>query len=95
MPDPFELPIGAGGIGEVFLARDTKLERQVAIKLLSEEFSKHPDRLHHFTQEARAVSALNHPDMLTIHEIGETNGTHYLATEYIEGETLRHHPQQS
>jgi serine/threonine protein kinase/tetratricopeptide (TPR) repeat protein len=87
--------IGAGGMGEVFLARDSKLERQVAIKLLGKEFSNHADRLHRFTQEARAASALNHPNILTIHEIGETDGTHYIATEYIEGETLRHHIQNS
>jgi len=87
--------IGAGGMGEVYLARDIKLERQVAIKLLSEEFNKHPDRLRRFTQEARAASALNHPNILTIHEIGDIDGKHYIATEYIEGEPLRHHIQLS
>jgi serine/threonine-protein kinase len=82
-------------MGEVFLARDTKLERQVAIKLLAAEFSQQADRLHRFTQEARAASALNHPNILTIYEIGETDGLHFIATEYIEGETLRHHIQHS
>jgi serine/threonine-protein kinase len=87
--------IGAGGMGEVYLARDTNLDRNVAIKLLSDEFSKDSDRLHRFFQEARAASALNHPNILTIHEIGETEGAHYIATEFIEGETLRHHIQHS
>src|SRR4029079_18518080 len=82
--------IGAGGMGEVFLARDSKLERQVALKLLTEAVSQNADRLHRFTQEARAASALNHPNILTIHEIGEIDGTHYIATEYIQGETLRY-----
>jgi serine/threonine-protein kinase len=88
-------PIGAGGMGEVFLARDTRLERQVAIKLLGAEFSENADRLHRFIQEARAASALNHPNILTIHEIGETDLRHYIATEYIEGETLRYHIQHA
>ncbi len=88
--------IGAGGMGEVFLARDTRLERQVAIKLLGEEFSDHADRLHRFTQEARSASALNHPNILTIHEIGETEtGARFIATEYVEGETLRHRIRHS
>ncbi len=88
-------PLGAGGMGEVFLARDSKLERQVAIKLLGDEFNQHADRLQRFIQEARAASALNHPNIITIHEIGEIEGAHYIATEYIEGETLRHHIQHS
>ena len=82
--------IGVGGMGEVYLARDTKLDRHVAIKLLSDEFNRNPDRLHRFIQEARAASALNHPNILTIYEVGETEGKHYIATEFIEGETLRH-----
>ena len=86
-------PLGAGGMGEVLLARDTRLDRQVAIKLLTAEFSQSADRLHRFTREARAASALNHPNILTIYEIGETDGQHYITTEYIEGETLRHHIQ--
>jgi serine/threonine-protein kinase len=88
-------PLGAGGMGEVYLARDTRLDRQVAIKLLAAEFSQQADRLQRFTQEARAASALNHPNILTIHEIGESDGTHYIVTEYIEGETLRHHIHHS
>ena len=81
--------LGEGGMGEVYLARDTKLERNVAVKLLADELSKNPDRLQRFIQEARAASALNHPNILTIYEVGETDGKHYIATEHIEGETLR------
>ena len=87
--------IGAGGMGEVWLAEDTRLNRKVALKLLPAELSSDVDRLRRFVQEAKAASALNHPNILTIYEIGETDGTHYIATEYIEGETLRHHIQHS
>jgi eukaryotic-like serine/threonine-protein kinase len=83
--------IGAGGMGEVYLAEDTKLDRKVAVKFLSEEFSRDADKLHRFIQEAKAASALNHPNILTVHEIGEVDGTHFIATEFIEGETLREH----
>jgi len=81
--------LGAGGMGEVFLARDTQLDRNVAIKLLSEEFTKNEDRMKRFVQEARTASALNHPNIIVIHEIGESEGTSFIATEFIEGETLR------
>ncbi len=81
--------IGSGGMGEVFLAEDTRLNRRVAIKFLSEEFSRDADRLRRFVQEARAASALNHPNIIVIHEIGETDEKHFIATEYIDGETLR------
>src|ERR1043165_6036198 len=82
-------PIGSGGMGEVFLARDTKLDRQVAIKFLNQRFSKDEALLNRFIQEAKAASALNHPNILTVYEIGENEGTHYIATEYIDGTTLR------
>ncbi len=82
-------PIGAGGMGEVFLARDTQLDRNVALKLLAEEFTKNQDRMSRFVQEAKTASALNHPNIIIIHEIGESEGAHFIATEYIEGETLR------
>lgn len=81
--------LGAGGMGEVFLARDTQLDRNVALKLLSEEFTKNEDRMKRFVQEAKTASALNHPNIIVIHEIGESDGAHFIATEYIEGETLR------
>ena len=80
--------IGKGGMGEVYLAQDTKLNRKVAIKFLSEEWSKDSDKLNRFVQEAQSASALNHPNIITIHEIGETDNTQYIALEYIEGETL-------
>src|SRR5688572_16679937 len=81
--------LGAGGMGEVYLAEDTKLGRKVAIKILSEEFTTNKDRLHRFEQEASAASNLNHPNILTIHEVGVDSGRHYIATEYIDGVTLR------
>jgi predicted ATPase/tRNA A-37 threonylcarbamoyl transferase component Bud32 len=81
--------LGAGGMGEVYLAKDTRLERKVAIKFLNEELSREADKLNRFIQEAKAASALNHPNILTVHEIGEVNGKNYIAAEFIEGETLR------
>ena len=83
--------IGSGGMGEVYLAEDTKLDRRVAIKFLQKEFSKDADKLNRFIQEAKAASALNHPNILTVHEIGEVDGQNYIATELIDGETLRQH----
>ncbi len=87
--------LGAGGMGEVYRARDSRLDREVAIKVLPASFAKDAERMRRFVQEAKAASALNHPNILTIHEIGESDGTHYIATEYIEGQTLRHHIQLS
>ncbi|MCA1850381.1 MAG: serine/threonine-protein kinase, partial [Acidobacteria bacterium] len=81
--------IGAGGMGEVYLARDTKLDRKVALKILPSEFAAHPDRMRRFVQEAKAASALNHPNILTIYERDETDADPFIATELIEGETLR------
>ena len=83
--------IGAGGMGEVYLAQDTRLDRKVAIKFLNEEFSKDADKLGRFIQEAKAASALNHPNILTVYEVGEVDGKNYIATELIDGETLRDH----
>jgi serine/threonine protein kinase/Flp pilus assembly protein TadD len=81
--------IGAGGMGEVYLAEDTRLGRRVALKILSSEFTSDEERLRRFEQEARAASALNHPNIITIHEVGLDKGTNFIATEFIEGETLR------
>ena len=81
--------LGEGGMGEVYLAQDTKLDRKVAIKFLNEEFSRDPDKLKRFIQEAKAASALNHPNILTVYEIGEIDGKNYIATELIDGKTLR------
>jgi len=83
--------IGAGGMGEVYLAEDTSLERKVALKLLPAEFTKDQDRVRRFIQEAKAASALNHPNIITIHEIGQHRDAHYFATEFIDGSTLRQH----
>ena len=81
--------IGVGGMGEVFLAEDTRLERNVALKILPENLAGDTDRMRRFVREAKATSALNHPNILTIYEIGESENTNYIAAEYIEGETLR------
>jgi serine/threonine-protein kinase len=81
--------LGKGGMGEVYLAEDTQLERQVALKVLPATFTGDADRVRRFAREAKAASALNHPNILTIHEIGHEQNTHYIATEYIAGETLR------
>jgi eukaryotic-like serine/threonine-protein kinase len=81
--------LGAGGMGQVFLAEDMKLGRKVALKILNEELTTNRDRLNRFEQEACAASALNHPNILTIHEVGEDGGAHFIATEYIDGKTLR------
>src|ERR1051325_10174490 len=70
-------------------AEDTKLDRKVALKLLPAQFTQDEDRVRRFIQEAKAASALNHPNIITIHEIGEVGGTHYIATEFIDGQTLR------
>ncbi len=81
--------IGAGGMGEVWLAEDTRLDRRVALKMLPRRFMGDPDLLHRFDREAKAASMLNHPNILTIYEIGKIGQTHFIATEYIEGMTLR------
>ncbi len=81
--------IGAGGMGEVFLATDSELERNIALKVLPAEFCCDAERVRRFKQEARAASALNHPNIITIHEIGEVDDRLFIATEFIEGETLR------
>jgi len=81
--------IGQGGMGEVYLADDTRLGRKVAIKLLSTEFTQNRDRVGRFDQEAYAASALNHPNIITIYEMGDEGGRHFIATEFIDGVTLR------
>ncbi|MBL8205840.1 MAG: protein kinase [Blastocatellia bacterium] len=92
-------PLGAGGMGEVHRARDTRLNREVAIKVLPADFAKDADRLRRFEQEALATSALNHPNILTIYEFGsvstEAGATHFLASEFIDGETLRDRLQRA
>ena len=81
--------LGKGGMGEVYLASDTKLGRKAALKILPEQFTTEPDLVARFEREARAASALNHPNILTVYEIGESEKSHFIATEFIEGLTLR------
>jgi serine/threonine protein kinase/TolB-like protein/lipoprotein NlpI len=81
--------LGKGGMGKVYLAHDPRLERQVAIKMLPAEFTTDAERVRRFEQEARAASALNHPNIITIHEIGESAARHYVVMEYVAGQTLR------
>ncbi len=88
---PFEIvaPLGSGGMGEVYHAVDTRLERRVAIKILPSEFSTHAERLLRFEQEAKSASALNHPNIVTIYELGRDGESHYMAMELVAGKTLR------
>ena len=79
-------PLGAGGMGEVWRARDTRLDREVAIKVLPASFANDTDRLRRFEQESRATSALNHPNILTVYDIGEHEGTPYIVAELLEAE---------
>ena len=81
--------IGEGGMGEVYLAQDTKLDRKAALKILPADVAEHPDRMKRFVQEAKAASALNHPNIITIYETEQIDTVSFIATEFIEGETLR------
>src|SRR5213080_4087728 len=81
--------IGAGGMGEVYLAHDTKLDRKVALKILPAEVAAHQDRMRRFVQEAKTASGLNHPNILTIYEIEQIDSVNFIATEFIDGVTLR------
>jgi serine/threonine protein kinase/TolB-like protein/Flp pilus assembly protein TadD len=81
--------IGAGGMGEVYLAQDTRLDRKVALKILPADLAENQDRMRRFVQEAKAAAALNHPNIAHIYEIGETDGTNFIAMEFVDGKTLR------
>jgi serine/threonine protein kinase len=84
-------PIGAGGMGEVFRARDPRLGRDVAIKVLSVSLSMDPERLGRFEQEARAVAAISHLNILAVYDIGSQEDTPYIVSELLQGQTLREH----
>jgi serine/threonine protein kinase len=88
-------PLGRGGMGEVFLARDKRLKRKVALKFLVPAFAADHERRRRFEQEALLASALNHPNILTVYEIGAVNDTYFIATEFVEGETLRQRLRQA
>ena len=81
--------IGRGGMGEVFIARDTRLDRKVALKVLSSDVVADQERLHRFEREAKTLASLNHPNIVTIYAVEELEGTHFLVMELVEGETLR------
>src|SRR4029077_20932331 len=87
---PYEIvtPLGAGGMGEVYRARDTRLGRDVAVKILSSRLSDHPESRARFEREARVVSGLNHPHICTLHDIGRDSGIDFLVMELVEGESL-------
>src|SRR5258708_12229503 len=88
---PYEIvaPLGAGGMGEVYRARDSRLKREVALKVLPRALSLDADRLRRFEQEALATAALNHPNILAVFDIGTNEGSPYVVSELLEGETLR------
>src|SRR5437879_12961183 len=87
---PYEItaPLGAGGMGEVYRARDTRLERTVAIKILPAQFSSDPVHKQRFEREAKTISSLNHPHICVLHDVGSQGGVDYLVMECVEGETL-------
>ncbi len=87
---PYEIqsPLGAGGMGEVYRARDTRLDRTVAVKILPSRLAENPEAQQRFEREARAISSLNHPNICTLHDVGQQDGMHFLVMEYLEGETL-------
>src|SRR5450759_3697276 len=89
--DSYEIiaPLGAGGMGEVYRARDTALKRDVAIKVLPDYWSRDPERLRRFELEAQAAAALNHPNIVSIFHVGQYDGSPYIVTELLQGETLR------
>ena len=88
---PYEIlaPIGAGGMGEVYRAKDPRLGRDVAIKVLPQSFSQDADRLRRFEQEAKAAGVLNHPNITAVYDVGSNDGAPYVVQELLEGETLR------
>src|SRR3982075_1359922 len=87
---PYEIvsPLGAGGMGEVYRARDTRLDRTVAIKILPPHLSSNPEAKQRFEREARSISSLNHPNICTLHDVGHQDGMDYLVMEFLDGETL-------
>src|ERR1700751_109408 len=87
-PYEIESALGAGGMGEVYRARDTRLDRSIAIKILPTHLSSNPEAKQRFDREARAVSSLNHPNICTLHDVGHQDGIDYLVMEFLEGETL-------
>src|SRR5574341_597450 len=87
-PYVIEAEAGIGGMGEVYKAKDTRLDRSVAIKVLSVQIASNPDLRQRFDREAKAISSLNHPNICTLHDIGNQGGVDYLVMEYLDGETL-------
>ncbi len=81
-------PLGAGGMGEVWRARDLRLDREVALKVLPDDFAQDADRLHRFQTEAEAAARLKHPNIAIIHTVEEVNGCHFITMEYVEGQAL-------
>ena len=92
-PYEIESAVGAGGMGEVYRARDTRLDRVVAIKILSSDLGATSELRERFEREARAVAALNHPHICTLHDVGHQEGTDFLVLEYVEGERWRTDPE--
>jgi eukaryotic-like serine/threonine-protein kinase len=90
---PYEIvkPLGAGGMGEVYRARDSRLKRDVAVKVLPASFSSDPERLRRFEQEAQAAGSLNHPNIIAVYDVGTHDGAPYVVSELLEGQTLRAH----